>query len=65
MSASLSENWPFLVDRGIVGPGDQPSQLKMVLLRDCQRLKEVSLETGIFAYWLMEVSKIVLDGKDG
>jgi hypothetical protein len=38
-----SESGLFVFDRGIVGPGEQPSQLQTVLLRDCQRLKEVYL----------------------
>lgn len=34
--------------RGIVGPGDQPSPLKTILLRDCQRLKEAEVERFLF-----------------
>jgi F-box/leucine-rich repeat protein 2/20 len=34
--------------RGIVGPGEQPSQLRKILLRDCQRLKEAEVERFLF-----------------
>ncbi|XP_024377940.1 F-box protein SKIP17 isoform X1 [Physcomitrium patens] len=34
--------------RGIVGPGDQPSQLNTILLRDCHRLKEAEVERFLY-----------------